>query len=629
MTHLSILPRPWSLPPRGSAPPIVDRKPVVLVLDGAACLSRQLASTLGQCGYEIVVRATPDRANELLREVSPDLLLIDMSLKSPSGFELCSELRATEIGRAIPIILMSSDTTDDQEVSRGLMCGADDFLNVRDRPGEFQARVRVQLRNKRERDRSSRLAKERDAYRHEAIEDGLTGIPNRRSVDKTLATVFAERRPFAAFFVDVDHFKRVNDTFGHETGDEVLKAIGGRLRRFVQTGNHCGRYGGEEFIVFLLDANVEVAMTTAEELRREIQELTLPVVGSVTVSIGVAVFDPARPDANAPALLGRADAALYEAKRTGRNRVVAAQAHGAKKTAPTVAAAAVTSSASSLEGVESTLLRQLATGRAGLPLLPEAAAKALRLAEDPHTNMSEIAQLVERDPPLAARFTAIAGSAVYSRGARVTTMHTALVRIGLASARDLLLQVVYERTNAEMSRYQGDVARSFDHSVRTAVAAQCIAKNTSVTYARAYLCGLLHDIGEARIYRILDGIPNIEVAPEIVSTLVARHHMRAGADVARAWNLPEDIVDACMHHHEDIEAAPPQVRLVVAAEKLAETLGTQPRTESGEPAPLPALELRMLELVGVPANRVDAVVRELARQLARSDDDSTPRWSPS
>ncbi len=585
------------------------------MLDGAAGLSMQVVAALGECGYDLVIRSTPDRPLVLLQQLDPDLLLIDMSLANPSAFEVCGELRTTDPGRAIPILLVSGSANNDQEVARGLLCGADDFLNVRDRPSEFQARVRVQLRNKRERDRSQRLTKERDTYRHEAVVDVLTGIPNRRAIDQTLRTLFVSGKPFAALFIDVDHFKRINDSFGHEVGDAVLKAIAGRLKALAKGGDHCGRYGGEEFILLVEDADWDAASTRAEDLCRAIEEMALPFVERATVSVGVAVFDPQSPDVDVESLLGRADAALYEAKRMGRNRVATSMLPP-PGSAIELSPGAFLPEGDPVTGIEAALLRQLATGRAGLPILPAAAATALSLAEDPKTNMSEIAKLVERDPPLAARFTAIAGSAAYSRsGSRVATVHAALVRVGLATARDLLLQCVYERSTGGLARYQSEVARSFDHSVRSALAARCIAKYTGITHERAYLCGLLHDIGESRIYRILSAFPEAMVPADTVERLVARHHGRAGVDVARAWNLPEDIVDTCMHHHGPIESASPQVRIVMAAERIVTTLESQPVEEGFGLPPLPEEDARLLEWVGVPTDRMNQLVEEIANQV--------------
>jgi diguanylate cyclase (GGDEF)-like protein/putative nucleotidyltransferase with HDIG domain len=571
--------KPWTLPPLASAPPLIEKPPRILILESEERLTPRVEKALEGTGYKIISGHGTDYAARTVQEARPDLLLIDMSLGDPSGFELCSELRATDSGRAPTIILVSSVPVDDSQVARGLMCGADDFLTIDGRVGEFRARVRVQLRNKRERDRLQRVSKERDAYRRDAVLDGLTGVPNRRSVDRALDRLHGRGAFFGLLFVDVDHFKRVNDTFGHEAGDKVLKTVAARLREAIGVDDFCGRYGGEEFVVALPGAGITEAESVGERIRSKMERTAMPVEGTVTVSVGVAVFDPSRPDPDVETLLGRADAALYQAKSAGRNRVVRAS-FDARKVSRELKAQRPEDR---LGEIEALLVKELETGRAGLPLLPEAARQALHLAEDPHTNMVDIATLVERDPPLAARFVALAGSAAYSRGAKINSMQAALVRIGLALARDLLFQVVCEQSAARLPRYQGEVARSFQRSVRAAIASRSVARVLGLSHGHAYLWGLLHDIGEARIYRILARMKNSPEAGPGLDALVARHHARAGADVARAWHLPTEIVDVCTRHHDDVRNMAPHVRVVRAADEVVRLFDARPMEQASSP----------------------------------------------
>ncbi|MEA2272427.1 MAG: hypothetical protein QOI98_1135, partial [Solirubrobacteraceae bacterium] len=157
-----------------------------------------------------------------------------------------------------------------------------------------------------------------------AATDGLTGLPNNRSVHETLKRMVAEagRRisPLAAVVLDLDHFKQVNDTFGHDRGDEVVAAVGAALSDTVRESDFAGRQGGEEFIVLLPDTGREGALIAAEKLRETISGIEVPgVPRAITASLGVAVFpDEAR---DATQLLRTADRALYTAKANGRNRV--------------------------------------------------------------------------------------------------------------------------------------------------------------------------------------------------------------------------------------------------------------------------------------------------------------------
>jgi diguanylate cyclase (GGDEF)-like protein/putative nucleotidyltransferase with HDIG domain len=604
------------MPPNGSIPPLVERSSRILVIDGAAAISTRIKGALPGASYEVTTRNGADRVARVLEEVDPDLLIVDLSLSEPSAFEVCSELRATDLGRGIPILLVTTISTADEEVARGLLCGADDFLTIDERLGEFVARVRVQLRNKRERDRLARLRKERDAYRREAVVDTLTGVPNRRSIRLTLERLLSGQWQFAVLFFDVDHFKKVNDCFGHEVGDVVLKAVASGLEASLGPEDHLGRYGGEEFVVVLAGADRDLALLAGERYRSAIEKLIIPEIGRpVTASVGVSLFDPEMPDATVEILVARADAALYEAKRAGRNRVVIAARDGDVSPIPPSEVRVSTIPESREASIEAALLRELASERAGLPLLPQAAAEALRLAEDPRTSMAHIARLVERDPPLAARFIAIASSAAYSRGPKASTMQVALVRIGLAASRDLLLQVVYERSNRELSRYQREVAQSFDHSVKTGIAARAVAREMRVAYDNAYLCGLLHDIGEARIYRILARLPDAPEPGPFLDALVDAHHARAGAEVALAWKLPRDIVEVCTNHHTSTEAAIPAVQIVRAAEALVRSLHAGPFSPFQPMANVQPHDLDPVVGAGIRAERVPALLTEIERLI--------------
>lgn len=537
-----------------SIPPTYVEAPRVLVVDGTSKLAELLKEALDQGGYDVMVCRDSDSIADIVRTNHPDLILIDVETSTGTGFELCGELRASDSTNHVPILLATTELTE-ATVTRGLLCGADDVVAA-DRKPELQARVRVQLRNKRDRDRLMRIRVERDAYQIEATVDALTQIPNRRTFDAKMAASFRAGGASALLFVDVDHFKQVNDKKGHDVGDKVLSAVAQALYRGKRKGDVCARYGGEEFVVLLADVGAKEAAVLAEMHRKEIERLAVPPhysPGQITVSIGVAVRDDE--DGDVAALCRRADEALYQAKRSGRNRVSLAPIARPKDITP--------------DNVEAYLRKQLGTGRAGLPLLPEAAHQALRLAEDPRTDIARIAKLVDRDPALAARFVALAGSAAYSGRVRPSTTTAALVRIGLHAARDLLLQVVYERAHEKLPAFGAEVGRSFARSVRTAISARHLATRIHPSYDLAYLCGLLHDIGEARIYRILSGLPEAQAMGEdALAALVMRYHEAAGAEVARAWTLPSDIVLACENHHASIERAPTPVRIVMGADSL-------------------------------------------------------------
>jgi putative nucleotidyltransferase with HDIG domain len=236
--------------------------------------------------------------------------------------------------------------------------------------------------------------------------------------------------------------------------------------------------------------------------------------------------------------------------------------------------------------LEYKLVQQLRSGRTALPVLPRVATIALRLASDPDAKVQELAELVDGDPPIAARFLSVANSAAYYRGFSATSTGAAIVRLGLANARDLLFQVVYAASTNGLKRYQRQVQQSFSRSVDAGNAARHICKEQNWPYEYAYLCGLLHDIGEGRLYRVLSGLPRPNEGAFLINDLVRRYHARAGAEVAMGWRLPADIVDVCAAHHDAAAASTPHVRLVMAADAVVALLGTEKatgRTPSLEP----------------------------------------------
>jgi putative nucleotidyltransferase with HDIG domain len=234
----------------------------------------------------------------------------------------------------------------------------------------------------------------------------------------------------------------------------------------------------------------------------------------------------------------------------------------------------------SLPDVERELLRRLKTGRAALPVLPAVAKLAIRLANDPDARITELASLVDTDPPIAARFMSVANSVIYFRGWVTSSTQSAIVRLGLSSTRDLLFQVALASSSGGLEKYQGAVQTSFRKSVRAAHAARVVSRELSIGTEYDYMSGLLHDIGESRVYRILDGI-KLPVSPELAKRLVRKYHESAGAEVAMDWNLPTEIVDACAAHHDPTAAANPSVRLVMIADCIVAAL----EAEAGQAKP--------------------------------------------
>jgi two-component system cell cycle response regulator len=273
------------------------------------------------------VYVEPDAHEALFKaaEDNIDLILVSLGLTSYDGLRLCSQIRSLERTRNLPILVIA-DIEDRQRVLRGLDLGVNDCLTRPVDRNELLARVRTQLRQKRYADSLREKVQQSIEL---ALFDPLTGLNNRRFMENHLATMIdnarVRRAPLTLMILDIDHFKQVNDTYGHDCGDEVLKGFADRLRGIIRGGDLLCRLGGEEFVIVMPGVNVQAATRIAERARLAIQEeqFVIDATGRaipVTVSIGLAERGA---DSDAGSLYRRADQALYRAKAEGRNRVSA------------------------------------------------------------------------------------------------------------------------------------------------------------------------------------------------------------------------------------------------------------------------------------------------------------------
>ena len=229
-------------------------------------------------------------------------------------------------------------------------------------------------------------------------------------------------------------------------------------------------------------------------------------------------------------------------------------------------------------------------------------AEALQLANDPEASVPALVELVEKDPPIATRLVAMANSALFRRGVEVTDIHAAVGRLGIQRTRDLLIQVAYASTVATGFRYKRQISESFNRSILCGVATRALCQALGENDTYAYIAGLVHNIGESRVYRILGGFRPPPKDLDLVADLVARYHNAAGAELAKLWTLPEQIVDAVALHHDDPADVPRHVQLVIAANHLVDT-ARAPATEDDEEPPAPPIELdeavsdKVIELV--------------------------------
>ncbi|PWE16478.1 PleD family two-component system response regulator [Marinicauda salina] len=256
-----------------------------------------------------------------------DMLLIDLTSPRFDGLRLCARLRSDAATRHLPILAIVAPD-DRQTMVRALDLGVNDVVYRPVDGGELAARVRTQLRRRRYADK---LRDRLEESLEMAVTDALTGLPNRRYVISRLRQALdsydRDQTPLSIILIDIDHFKPINDTHGHQAGDEVLTAFAQRMGEQLRAVDIAGRIGGEEFMVILAGAGRETALEAAERVRAHVarEPFTAKATGDpleVTVSAGVA---EAVAGDTAETLMDRADAALYDAKAGGRNLVVAAK----------------------------------------------------------------------------------------------------------------------------------------------------------------------------------------------------------------------------------------------------------------------------------------------------------------
>ncbi len=305
-------------------------EPVVLVAEDSLVVRAVLRRHLEERGYTVVEADDGNAALRVCREVRPDVVLLDIEMPGLDGHEVLAALKADAEVADIPVVFLTGRTSTD-DVVEGLRLGAHDYLKKPFEPHELIARVSAAVRMKTLQDELRTRNAELDLV---SRTDALTGLANRRQLVERLAEIASASRrhdrPLGVLMLDIDHFKRVNDTSGHEAGDWVLREFARRLQRLPRVEDVVGRWGGEEFLVLLPDTGAEGARHFGQRMVDEVagETFTLP-DGSrlpVTVSAGCAVGIAIDPDA----LVAAADAALYEAKAAGRNRLVCAPCAGAE-----------------------------------------------------------------------------------------------------------------------------------------------------------------------------------------------------------------------------------------------------------------------------------------------------------
>ena len=321
-------------PEGGGNPPAARESAHVVLAAGDARECGVLSWLLREHGYDVSVVAQDDSLLEKCRARRADLVVVDSGRASQ---EQLRRMRAEEQGRRTPVIMLGVNRLED--ASRALQMGADDWvgkpLSVPDLLARVGARLGARAEASKARDTLIKREEELEQARADnrrleelATTDALTGLLNRRALLDRLSGEVERARRFKSqislLMVDLDHFKTVNDRYGHLAGDEVLRQVGDLLARVIRTIDVVARYGGEEFVVALPETTTVGAVVFAERLRERVARQAFEVAGDsnfqLTCSVGVATF-PSPHVASTEALFARADEALYRAKSGGRNQV--------------------------------------------------------------------------------------------------------------------------------------------------------------------------------------------------------------------------------------------------------------------------------------------------------------------
>ncbi|MBW3554393.1 MAG: PleD family two-component system response regulator [Gemmatimonadetes bacterium] len=300
--------------------------PLILVVDDNPDNLEIISTRLRFRGYDVATADRGDSAIQQVHESTPDLILLDIMMPDMDGYEVARRIRQEEALPYIPIIVVTArDSTEDKVT--GLDAGADDYLTKPINFPELEARVRSMLRIKRLQDQLEEKNRELEQL---SISDGLTGLFNHRHMHELLQDEFERSgrtgEALSVVMFDIDHFKKVNDTYGHQAGDGVLQELSDILRETAREIDKLGRYGGEEFMVILPGSDRDAGITFAERVRQHVESQKFDIKADrpldMTISAGVATY-PADPVDGPRRLVHFADRALYSAKNSGRNRVVA------------------------------------------------------------------------------------------------------------------------------------------------------------------------------------------------------------------------------------------------------------------------------------------------------------------
>ena len=297
----------------------------ILLAEDSKIYRHLIGGCLKEWGFDFVTVDDGLGAWDVLeKEDRPMLALLDWVLPGVNGIDLCRRIRERASHQQYVYTVVLTAKNKKQDLLDAMEAGADDYLVKPFDPPELRVRL---LAGKRIIDLQTELIGARESLIFSATHDSMTHLSNRAEIisflEREIARGKREKRPVGVVLADIDHFKKVNDTLGHLSGDAVLKDVARKLRSDLRVYDGVGRYGGEEFLLVLPGCDLDGALHRAKEIRLQIaQDAVLTNKGhvNVTISMGVTIVDPAA-NSSVEAILERADTALYQAKNNGRNRV--------------------------------------------------------------------------------------------------------------------------------------------------------------------------------------------------------------------------------------------------------------------------------------------------------------------
>ncbi|HCE44853.1 MAG TPA: diguanylate cyclase response regulator [Lentisphaeria bacterium] len=296
----------------------------ILIAEDDAVSKRMIESTLARWGFEVISTTDGMQAWEIISSASPpEIVILDWVMPGMEGVEICRRIRKLEVGsERYTFIILLTAKSELKDIVAGMESGADDYVSKPFDPQELGLRIRagkriIELHNQLRRAKEELLVLSRT--------DSLTGMLNRRAfyevLEKEIVRSCRQKIPLSMIMLDIDHFKKINDTYGHQEGDAVLRELSSRIGSAIRHYDVMSRYGGEEFIALLPGVDVDAAANTAERFRELIGKTPFESGKkriNVTISLGVAQLVK---DEKSDVLIGRADEALYKAKQNGRNGV--------------------------------------------------------------------------------------------------------------------------------------------------------------------------------------------------------------------------------------------------------------------------------------------------------------------